>query len=101
MKTTTSNIDKRNVIKSIIAAELILLIPLIAMAFSDEADWGAFDFIVIGILLAGAGISCQLIAHGIKNGSRLAAAGVILATLIILTWIELAVGIFNTPFAGS
>jgi hypothetical protein len=30
-----------------------------------------------------------------------AAAGVALAVALVLVWIELAVGMFGTPFAGS
>ena len=91
----------KNIIRSVLVAELILLVPLVAMQFSDEWDWGVADFIIIGILLAGVGIACQLIVNGVKNNSRQAAVGVILAAAMVLIWIELAVGIFGTPFAGS
>lgn len=92
---------KANIIRSILAAELVLLIPLIAMQFSEEWDWKVPDFIVIGILLAGVGVGYQMIVTGAKNNFKLAAIGIILAAVMILTWIELAVGIFGSPIAGS
>jgi hypothetical protein len=91
----------QQIIRSVLAAELILLIPLIAMMFAEEVDWGILDFIVVGVLLAGIGFSYQLIVHGIKTNSRLVVVGIILAGAMILIWLELAVGVFNSPFAGS
>lgn len=93
--------QKANIIRSIIAAELVLLIPLIAMQFSEEWDWGVPDFIVVGILLAGVGVGYQMVVTGVKSNSKLAAIGIVLAAVMILTWVELAVGIFGSPVAGS
>ena len=92
---------KQNIIRSILVAELVLLVPLLAMLFSDEVDWGPADFIIVGILLAGVGIAYQLIVNGVKNNSRQAAVGIVLAAAMILIWIELAVGLFGSLFAGS
>lgn len=92
---------KTNVIRSILAAELVLLFPLIAMQFSEEWDWGVTDFIIVGVLLAGVGVGYQMIVVGVKSNPKLAAIGIILAVAMVLTWIELAVGIFGSPIAGS
>lgn len=92
---------KESMIRSVFAAELVLLVPLIAMQFSDEVDWGVADFIIVGILLAGVGVAYQLIITGMKNNSRQAAIGVVLALAMVLIWAELAVGVFGSPFAGS
>lgn len=93
--------NRSNVIKSVVAAELVLLIPLIAMMFTDEVDWNVADFIVVGVLLAGVGFAYQLIINGIKTNSRLAMVGIMLAGAMVLIWLELAVGVFGSPFAGS
>lgn len=92
---------KQNIIRSMLAAQLVLLIPLIAMQFSDEWDWKLPDFIIIGILLAGVGYAYQLIVTGSKNNLRQVAIGIVLAAAMVLIWIELAVGPFGSPFAGS
>lgn len=93
--------NKQRVIRSILAAELVLLVPLVAMLFTDEVDWNLADFIVVGILLAGVGVAYQLVVTGAKTNPRLAVVGVVLAAAMVLTWMELAVGVFGTPFAGS
>ena len=92
---------KQSVIRSVLAAELILLVPLIAMLFTDEVDWNGRDFIIISVLLAGVGLAYQLIVNGVKSNSRQTAIGIVLAAAMLLIWAELAVGVFGSPFAGS
>ena len=92
----------QNIIRGILAAESVFLVPLMAMVFSIGGwDWHLPDFIIVGALLAGVGVGCQMIITGVKNNSKLVAIGIILTALMILAWMELAVGIFGTPFAGS
>lgn len=92
---------KQHIIRSILAAELVLLVPLVSMLFTDEVDWKIPDYIIVGILLAGVGFAYHLITTGVRSNSRLVVVGIVLAALMILTWIELAVGLFGSPFAGS
>ena len=71
------------------------------MQFSDEVNWGIFDFIVAGVLLFGTGLIFELILRKVKTKKSQIATTVILFILLILIWVELAVGIFGTPFSGS
>lgn len=74
---------------------LLLLIPLIAMQFTDEVNWTFSDFIVAGVLLLGTGLMCELVIRKIKNVKQrtIICAGIV-ATLLVI-WAELAVGIFD------
>lgn len=91
----------KRLIGILITIALILLIPLIAMQFTSEVDWSPFDFLVMGALLLGTGLTCELIMRTVKKTAyRLAIVAGILVALILI-WMELAVGIFGTPFAGS
>lgn len=79
----------------------ILLIPLVAMQFTTEVQWSVTDFIVMGVLLVLFVISLETIfrlVHGNRLRTLLIAT---IALIFLLIWAELAVGIFNTPFAGS
>jgi hypothetical protein len=96
-----TSMEKKNIIRSVLIAELLLLVPLVAMQFSDEWDWGVADFIIVGILLAGVGVGVRMIITGIRTNPRRAVKGIVLAAAMVLIWAELAVGIFGTPFAGS
>ncbi len=79
----------------------ILLIPFIAMGFTNEVNWSVFDFLVIGVLLFGAGLVLELILRKVKTLSYRIILGIALFAVLLLVWVELAVGIFGTPLAGS
>lgn len=79
----------------------LLLIPLIAMQFTGEVDWNFFDFLVMGILLLGTGLTCELAMRKIKDIKYRFLLGGGILLIFFLVWAELAVGIFGTPFAGS
>ncbi len=85
----------------LVIASLLLLIPLVAMQFSDEVDWDLRDFIIAGILLYGTGMLLELVLQKFKSKlSRIIFCGLVLLILFLI-WAELAVGVFGSPFAGS
>jgi hypothetical protein len=93
-------LNKRFTIILIVIA-ILLAIPFIAMQFTGEVNWSAFDFGVAAVLLLGTGISIELVFQKIttpRNRFILLAA---ILFILFLIWAELAVGIFGTPFAGS
>lgn len=85
----------------LLGAAGILSIPLIAMQFTPEVDWNLADFLIMGVLLVGTGfmfvVGCSLVR---TMRSRVIIA-LVLGLALFLTWAELAVGVFGTPFAGS
>lgn len=78
-----------------IATAVILSIPLIAMQFTDEVQWGLFDFLIIGCLLFGAGFIYELISTKIRTARHKAVAAVVTILVVLYLWAELAVGIFT------
>ncbi len=72
----------------------ILLIPLIAMQFTEEVGWGAADFIVMGSFLLAMGSMFVLISRRVPWRRRIVLAAVLVALFLYL-WVELAVGIFT------
>jgi uncharacterized membrane protein len=82
-------------------AALILLIPLIAMRFTDEVNWTLFDFAVAGFLLLGTGLMWEFVIRKVnKKGIKIAIC-IVLLVILLLIWAELAVGIFGTPLGGQ
>ncbi len=80
---------------------VLLLIPLIAMRFTDEVNWTFFDFAVAAVLLFVFGLLCELALRTVtKTAHRIMIVAVLLGAFLVI-WAELAVGIFGTPFAGS
>ncbi|MDX1317372.1 MULTISPECIES: hypothetical protein [Xanthomarina] len=82
-------------------ATILLLIPFIAMQFSTEVNWSAFDFLIAGILLFGTGFLIELVLRKVTKKQNRWMLLLIIISLVLLTWIELAVGLFGTPLAGS
>ncbi len=74
---------------------LLLLVPFIAMQFTAEVQWGVADFVFAGILLAAAGLIFALLTPKRKTAMFRVIAGLVILIVIVLVWIELAVGIFD------
>ena len=74
---------------------LILLLPVIAMQFTNEVDWDITDFVVMGLLLFGAGSSFVLVSWKLPRRRRVV-IGTMFAAAFLYVWAELAVGIFTT-----
>lgn len=92
--------NKRLIILASIAAAL-LSVPLIAMQFTNEMNWDARDFTIMGCMLFGTVTIIEVVLRSIQStNKRIIFCGCILL-LFFLVWAELAVGVFGTPFAGS
>ena len=93
--------QNKRLIGIVSAVGLLLLAHLIAMRFTNEVNWSAFDFVVAAILLLGTGLAIELVLRVVKKFEyRMAICAAILLGLFIV-WAELAVGLIGTPFAGS
>ena len=85
----------------VLTAVSLLLIPFIAMQFTNEVKWTLSDFVAASVLLFGTGLLCEFVIRTAKNSRyRMVMIAAILVALVLI-WLELAVGIFGTPFAGS
>lgn len=80
---------------------LVLLIPFVAMQFTNEVNWSSSDFIIMGALLLTTGLACEWVIRKAKVLKyRILYCGIIILALMLI-WAELAVGIFGSPIAGS
>ena len=80
---------------------LLLLIPLIAMQLTDEVNWSFFDFVIMGVMLSITGLAIGIIIKKIKYYKYRNIFITIIVMIFLLTWAELGVGLFGTPFAGD
>jgi hypothetical protein len=80
----------------VLAAALLLLLPLLAMQVSDEMRWSPADFLIVGALLAGSGCVYVLTTSKARTSSYRAAVAVALGAALFLVWLNLAVGIIGT-----
>ena len=82
-------------------AVLLLTIPFIGMQFTNEVNWSIADFALMGVMLFGTGALIELTLRMVKTTRNRLIVCAVLAILFLLTWAELAVGIFGSPFAGN
>ncbi|MEH3115590.1 hypothetical protein [Pedobacter terrae] len=102
MKTQeTLNSGKLRIIIMLSVIASILVIPLVAMQFTNEVNWTLSDFIIAGALLLSTGLAIELVIRNLKTGTLRTIVLVAILLALFLIWAELAVGIFGTPFAGS
>ena len=86
--------NKRPII-IVLATAVLLLIPLIAMQFTNEVNWSLADFIVAAGLLLGTGFLCDLILRKVKAVKHQVALCLVCVAALLYVWAELAVGIFS------
>ena len=79
---------------------LILAIPLVAMLFTNEVNWSPFDFVAAFVLLAPTALALEWVSRPGKI-KKYWYLGVFALLACFLLWAEMAVGIFNSPIAGS
>jgi hypothetical protein len=74
---------------------VLLAIPLVAMQFTDEVQWEASDFLVMGALLFTTGLAFEWVLR--RKGSSLyrIAFGLGLFATLLMTWANLAVGLIG------
>jgi len=84
-----------DILRVVVVTAAILMIPLVAMQFTNEVVWDLFDFAVAGMLLGVTGLLFVALFRSVSNTAHRAVGGVGLASLFLLVWAELAVGIFR------
>jgi hypothetical protein len=71
------------------------------MQFSSEINWGLFDFIFAGTLFFVLILVIELIFRKIQSNKKRLWIVLLIGVLFIMIWVELAVGVFGSPFAGT
>lgn len=70
-----------------LAPALLLLVPLMAMQFTDEVVWDGTDFAVAGAVFMGAGLVYALATTGTRNGLLRGGVGLAVLGTVLLFWI--------------
>lgn len=80
---------------------ILMGIAVLGNLFSKEFSWSSSDFLIAGVLLFGSAMIVDLIRRIVKNKTYKILLCIVVLLVLILTWMELAAGLFGTPFAGS
>jgi hypothetical protein len=103
MAGTTMSFVTRNkrLIIILLAATGVFLALAAAMRFTDNVSWTPFDFLVAGGLLLLATLTFEFFARRCGSAKSRVVVGIVIAAMLLVIWLELAVGIFGSPLAGS
>ena len=74
---------------------LVLMVPLLAMWFTDEVRWDAGDFLLAAALLFATGLAYERLARRAGNVAYRGASGLALGAALMLVWANLAVGVIG------
>ena len=77
-------------------AALLLLLPLVAMRFTDEVDWDGTDFIVMGALIGSIGLAIEFMVRQSASTAYRVGAVLALLTAFLTIWVNLAVGMIGS-----
>jgi hypothetical protein len=76
-------------------AAALLLVPLVAMRFTDEVKWTGSDFATFGVMLALPLAGLELAMRASASFAYRAAVAVALGAAFLMTWVNLAVGVIG------
>jgi hypothetical protein len=79
-----SSTAPRPAVRIALVTAVVLLVPLVAMQFTDEVDWGVADFVFAGVLLGGTGLLLERAIRRAGSIGHLAAATAIGVAAIVL-----------------
>ena len=82
-------------IRILFSSLMLLIIPLIAMPFSDEVDWTGSDFIIAGLLLLVAAFAIEVVLRLFTKKRNQVAIIAVLIFVFLSIWAELAVGVLS------
>jgi hypothetical protein len=86
---------QNNIARSALITLGLLLIPLVAMQFSNEVNWERSDFVIMGALIFITSLVFNYVKGKIKNNSKRIVVSALIILGFIYVWAELAVGIFT------
>lgn len=98
MRTKKSNIliELKSFLLIGLIVACVLMLPFLAMQFTNSVEWSFADFVFAGIVLFGTGVAYELISKKANSLEYRAAIGLALFTALFLLWSNLAVGIVGS-----
>jgi hypothetical protein len=87
--------QNKSILRIALGTAIILMVPLVAMQFTEEVNWDLFDFVFMGTLLFGTGLTYDLVARKGGTIAYRAAVGIACTAGLLLVWVNAAVGIIG------
>ncbi len=88
---------RKKILRVVVIALLILLIPFFGNIFVDGWNWGVFDFVWAFVLFVVSGLIYEFVSRkGSATEYKIGTAVAVLSSLL-LVWVNAAVGIIGEP----
>lgn len=94
--TTNDSLGRRLRIAAWTGAVALLALPFVAMQFTREVNWTAFDFLIFGTMLAVAGLAFDRLTRMAGGWPYRIGAAIGVFAGFFLVWVNLAVGIIGS-----
>ena len=75
---------------------MLLLLPAVAMQFTEEVDWTESDFILAGVLFGSIGLAFELIVRKSRSLAYRFGAGLAVVAAFLTLWVNGAVGMIGS-----
>jgi hypothetical protein len=75
---------------------LLLLLPLVAMRYTDEVNWTGFDFVVAAMLFGSVGLAFELIVRKSRSLAYRSGAALAIVAAFLTIWVNGAVGMIGS-----
>lgn len=75
---------------------LLLLLPLVAMQFTNEVNWTASDFVFACVLFGSVGLAFELIVRTSRSLAYRSGAALAVVTAFLTVWVNGAVGMIGS-----
>ena len=79
----------------------LVIITLASGIYTGKTLWSLFDFVLMSAMLSATGFLLVFVNKKLETKNRKYFLTAIIILAFLLVWAELAVGLFNTPFAGN
>ena len=84
-----------------VTALLLLVVAVVERLQPSEVNWSGFDYLIAGLLVFAAGFTLETVMHRWRQHKMRWWIIALILGIFALLWLELAVGIFGSPIAGS
>ena len=84
-----------------VTALLLSVVAVSERLQPSEVNWSGFDYLIAGLLVFTAGFTLETVMHRWRQHKMRWWIIALILGIFALLWLELAVGIFGSPIAGS
>lgn len=80
---------------------LLMVAAFVANNFAEGFNWTGSDFLIAAVLLFGTASFIYMIVNSNLSVREKIMISIVIVLILMVIWVEMAVGLFGSPIAGS